>query len=153
MPVILLQGTPRDAEPEPSTCVDSAPELDADTADVTAEPGELDRATERHPATAVEQTRDQRFVLAAREELDTYFVDLKRLKSWQPAEVFLWLSGVTARLVELRTICWRSESRRLTALRSREIDPLIDECERQFRFHSRVEATRRIEWDAMRGQV
>lgn len=92
-----------------------------------------------------------RFVAAAREEIDDYFVGLKKLGSWEPAEVFLWLSGVTARLVELRTICWRSESRRLTALRSREIDPLIDECERQFRFHSRVQSCRQIEFDAFKG--
>lgn len=90
------------------------------------------------------------FVTAAREEIDGYFVGLKQLGSMDPADVFLWLSGVTARLVELRMICFRNDTRRMNALRSRELDPLIEQCDRAFRLHSRVQSCRQVEYDAFR---
>ena len=88
-----------------------------------------------------------------REEIDGYMVVLKTLRSQPPDEVFLALSGITARLAEIRLMCVRSESRRLVALRTREIDPVLDEVDRQFRFHSRLQAVRQMEWDGMKGQT
>jgi hypothetical protein len=93
---------------------------------------------------------EQRWVIEARGEIDDYMVLVRKLRSLPPDEVFLELSGITARLTELRLMCVRSESRRLAALRTREIDPLIEECERQFRFHSRIQACRTMEADLTR---
>lgn len=89
-----------------------------------------------------------------RDEIDTYLCQLKQLGSLPTAEVMLQLSAITARLTEIRTHLYRSDSRRFTALRSREIDPLLVEADRQFRLHSRVQAIRSFEWDVSgRGQV
>jgi hypothetical protein len=91
------------------------------------------------------------FVAAVRDELDDYFVGLKQLNSQPPEEVFAFLSGVSARLAEIRNTCWRSEARRLTALRTHEVDPLIEELDRQFRLHSRIQTVRQFELDLTKG--
>jgi hypothetical protein len=90
------------------------------------------------------------WVIEVRGEIDDYMVTLRKLRSMLPEQVFMELSGITARLAELRLTCVRSESRRLAALRTRELDPLIEECDRQFRFHSRIQAVRTMEWDQTR---
>lgn len=100
-----------------------------------------------HSPSAGRITLEQRWVIDVRAEIDDYMVLLRKLRSLPPDQVFLELSGITARLAELRLTCVRSESRRLTGLRTREIDPLLEECERQFRFHSRIQAVRAMEWD------
>jgi hypothetical protein len=116
-------------------------------------------SVESHPSAQSPQQQQQGasqesvWVAAVREEVDGYLVTLRTLNSHPPDEVFALLSGISARLVELRVISHRSESRRLTALRSHEIDPLLEQCDRAFRLHSRIQATRQMEWDAMRGQT
>jgi hypothetical protein len=93
---------------------------------------------------------EQRWVYGIRAELDDYMVLLKKLRAMPPDVVFMELSAITARLAEIRLTCVRSESRRLSALRTREIDPLLDECDRQFRFHSRIQSVRQAEWEQTR---
>lgn len=105
------------------------------------------------PVSSVRMSAEQLWVLEVRMEIDDYMVMLRKLRSLPPDEVFLELSGITARLAELRLTCVRSESRRLTGLRTREIDPLIEECDRQFRFHSRIQAVRTMEADMTRGMT
>ena len=90
------------------------------------------------------------WVRAIREELDGYMVVLRAIRSRSPEDVFMELSAITTRLAEIRLTCVRSESRRLTALRTREIDPLMDQCDRLFRLHSRVQSARQMEWDQTR---
>lgn len=99
------------------------------------------------------KTQDQRLVDEVRKEIDGYYIMLKRLHVMPPEEVFYTLSSITARVSEIRTHLWRSESRRLAALRSREIDPLLEEADRQFRLMSRHQAVRQMEWDAAKGQM
>jgi hypothetical protein len=84
-------------------------------------------------------------------EIDDYLRRLKELNSLPPTEVFQTLSAISARLAEIRNRLIRIESRRTTALRTREIDPLIDEVDRQFKFHSRIASVRQMEWDATTG--
>jgi hypothetical protein len=115
---------------------------------------ELGPAEVTEPAESSSSLRfstEQRWVIEVRGEIDDYMVLLRQLRSLPPDEVFLELSGITARMAELRLTCVRSESRRLVQLRTREIDPLLEECERQFRFHSRLQAVRQMEWDHTRG--
>lgn len=90
------------------------------------------------------------YVEAVRIEVDGYMVHLKRLSSLLPEEVFTILSGISARVVELRIQCWRSESRRLSGLRVHELDPIIEEIDRQFRVHSRIQAVRDFELNMTR---
>jgi hypothetical protein len=95
-------------------------------------------------------TAEQVWVETLRAEIDTYLCGLRQLGSRPPEQVFTYLSGVSARLVEIRTQLWRSDSRRCAALRSREIDPLLEEVDRQFRFHSRIAAMVELEWQMTR---
>ena len=75
-------------------------------------------------------------------EIDDYLVRLKNLNSLPPSEVFQTLSAISARMAEIRNRLVRVENRRFTALRTKEVDPLIDEVDRQFKFHSRIHAVR-----------
>jgi hypothetical protein len=127
MPVMELEEARRRREHPVSTPVDPTPE-----------PG----MTRISP--------EQEWVVEIRLELDTYLEQLRSMRSKDPTDVFMTLSAITARLCELRVLCMRTESRRTAALRTREIDPMIEECERQFRFHSRIQAARQMEWDQTR---
>lgn len=75
-------------------------------------------------------------------ELNDYLRRLQSLNSLPPVEVFQTLSAVSARLAEIRNHLVRTDVRRYTALRTKEVDPLIDEVDRQFKFHSRIQAVR-----------
>lgn len=75
-------------------------------------------------------------------ELNDYLRRLQLLNSLPPVEVFQTLSAVSARLAEIRNHLVRTDNRRYTALRTKEVDPLIDEVDRQFKFHSRIQAVR-----------
>lgn len=94
---------------------------------------------------------EQFFIAETLTELDDYYVTLKTFGSVPPDEVFQRLSAISARLCELRGRCWDFDTRRTNSLRSRRIDPLIEEVDRQFRFHSRIQATRQFEADLMKG--
>lgn len=115
---------------------------------------------ERHPATSAAppqdvagtpRTAEQVYIDGLRDELDEYYTGLKTLAHMPPEEVFHWLSAVSARLVEVRAHLHRSESRRCAALRTREVDPLLEEVDRQFKFHSRIAAMNELEWKMQGG--
>ena len=81
-------------------------------------------------------------VCTIQNELNDYLHRLQLLNSLPPVEVFQTLSAVSARLAEIRNHLVRTDVRRYTALRTKEVDPLIDEVDRQFKFHSRIQAVR-----------
>ena len=76
------------------------------------------------------------------EELDRYLEDMQGLNALEPDEVFRRLSAWTARASEIRIQASRTDSAASRRLRSEEIDPFIKECDRQFSYHSRIEAVR-----------
>lgn len=88
---------------------------------------------------------------AIRLEVDDYLGRLRGLNSLPSAEVFMTLSAISARLAEIRNRLVRVDNRRFLALRTKEVDPLIDEVDRQFKFHSRIASVRQMEWDATTG--
>lgn len=102
------------------------------------------------PMTVQAQTQEQKFITVIREELDSYLVALKQLNTMPPDEVFVTISGITARLAEIRVNLVRTDARRMTALRTKEVDPILEECDRQFRLHSRIQAVRQLEMDQTR---
>jgi hypothetical protein len=88
-----------------------------------------------------------------REELATYLREMVQFKNMDPVEVFLRLSAFSARASEIRNTIVCSDNRRWTAFRTQAIDPFLDECDRQFRIHSRVQATREMEFRMSGGHV
>ncbi len=82
---------------------------------------------------------------ALRAEIDGYHARIRSFERLETAEVFLQMSGISARMCEVRAQLFRSTSRHADRLRREEVDPLVEELDRQFRLHSRVEAIRQID--------
>lgn len=80
-----------------------------------------------------------------RQELAESYVVMKNLGFMDPSDVFLRLSQFSARASEMRSQMVLHEGRREYAFRTKIIDPFIEECERQFKFHSRLQAIREMD--------
>lgn len=88
-----------------------------------------------------------------RAEIDEYYAEMALFPQMDLAEIFMRLAAMSARASGIRAQVVRSESRRIAAFRTREIDPLIEECDRQFRLWSRLQSVRQMEADMSRGGV
>lgn len=88
-----------------------------------------------------------------RAEIDDYHRQLRGLVSMDTAEVLQTLSAISARVSELRVQMNRRPERQATALRTKELDPLHEEIDRQFKFHSRILSVREMEAKAAGGFV
>lgn len=86
-------------------------------------------------------------------ELDGYFHDLTSLNSLPSTECFQLLSGISARAAEIRSRLMSMDSRRSNAMRLRHVDPLLEEVDRQFKIHSRIQSVRQMEFDTSKGQT
>lgn len=85
-------------------------------------------------------------VNALRAEMDNYYREMNTLNGLDPMEVFQKLSAFSARASEIRAYCFRVESRQAQALRTQMVDPFLEECDRQFKIHSRLQAIRELEF-------
>lgn len=81
-----------------------------------------------------------------RAELGAYFAEMQKFEGMPPEEVFLRLSAFSARASEIRFQITQNESRRYQSFRTQGVDPFIEECDRQFRIHSRIQSTREMEF-------
>lgn len=88
-----------------------------------------------------------------RAELDVYYEEMQKFEGMDPVEVFLRLSAFSARFSEIRSRVVRTENRRFISFRTQEIEPFLDECDRQFRIHSRIQSTRDLEFRLSGGHV
>jgi hypothetical protein len=96
---------------------------------------------------------DERVVLTGYlREIDQYYAMVKMFEHQEPDEAILACSGISARLTEMRGLLWRSGSARATQLRTREVDPLLDEVREQFKYHSRLLEFRKFDWQLSGGQ-
>lgn len=96
---------------------------------------------------------DEAVVTAARAVLDQHYEKLKSFNQDDIVGALATLAASTAWASELRGRIQRHESRRLTSFRTKELDPFIEECDRQFKLWSRVHSVRSMEWDNARGGV
>lgn len=88
-----------------------------------------------------------------RKEIDAYFVDMRNFNSNNPADNLVFLSGYTARASQIRTYVVRmTEDRYMQNFRTKEIDPFLTECDRQFKIWSRLISANQLEWETSRGQ-
>lgn len=73
------------------------------------------------------------------EEIDRYYELMRSFESenMHPNDIFMYLSAWTARMSEVKGQLWRSNSTETSQIRIREVEPFIQECERQFKYHSR----------------
>jgi hypothetical protein len=75
-----------------------------------------------------------------RDEIFEYYRVMKEFNDMEASEVFRALSAFSARASEVRAVLMQMASKRGDALRLRLIDPFLDECDRQFKVHSRLVA-------------
>lgn len=80
-----------------------------------------------------------------KDELIVYFQVMKDFRNMDAEEIFLSLSAFSARASEMRSMLVRDTSKRSQSFRTQEVDPFIEECDRQFKFHSRAQAIREME--------
>lgn len=88
-----------------------------------------------------------------RDELDGYFATMQKFEALDPVEVMFLISAMSARVAELRSHMVRQESRSANAFRTKELEPFLEECERQFKIHSRIQSMRDMEFRMSGGQV
>ena len=86
-----------------------------------------------------------------RNELDTFYERMQIFQSLGVDEIFMTLAGFSARMSGVRSQIVRNESRMMNAFRTKEIDPFIEECDRQFRVWSRFVSMQKFEYDVTRG--
>lgn len=85
-------------------------------------------------------------LLQFRVEFDGYRRQMRDFVTMEPDEVLIALSAFSARASEVRVLLWRDGSRLAQKMRTEEMDPFIDECDRQFKVHSRLQTIRELDW-------
>jgi hypothetical protein len=88
-------------------------------------------------------------------ELDEIFAVMKRFATMEPDEVMLHCSAYSARLSEIRMIIHRIEDmhRHWKPVRTREVEPTIEELKFQFNVASRLLSSRAFDYEVTRGQT
>lgn len=87
-----------------------------------------------------------------KKEIGTYYTVMKMMIDMDPTEVFQTLSQFSARASEMRSQISRQETREQSNFRLRVLDPFIEECDRQFKIHSRIQAIREMDARLAGGQ-
>jgi hypothetical protein len=78
-------------------------------------------------------------------ELDDMRKQVRAFPDQDPSDVLMVISGIAGRLAEIRAWLYRDNSQRCTQIRTREVDPLRDDLDLQFKLHSRRIAL--MEWE------
>jgi hypothetical protein len=88
---------------------------------------------------------------AIRKEFSGYYSRLIELKDLPPREILESLSAFTARAFQVRSEIIRLNERDWTNFRTKELDPFVEECDRQFKIWSRIISQDKLDWDMTRG--
>jgi hypothetical protein len=85
---------------------------------------------------------------SVRQEIDDVYEDMKTFHNREPDEIMRLCRGHSARLSELRLRCQRVEdtARQWKAIRTREIEPTLDELRDQWQNASRLHSVREFDW-------
>lgn len=80
-----------------------------------------------------------------RAEIADFYSTMRVFNDADPTEVFMQLSQFSGRASEIRSKLTEHEGRREANFRIKVIDPFIEECDRQFKIHSRLQAIREMD--------
>lgn len=87
-----------------------------------------------------------------RRELDDALKVMIKFSKMNHTDIFISLSGFTARASYIRNIVARvPENRRMAAFRTKELEPFIEECDRQFKYWSRALSVQALDWEISKG--
>lgn len=91
---------------------------------------------------------------SVRTEIDDAFADMKTCHNLNPDEAMRIASGHSARLSELRVRIQRVEDylREWKNVRTREVEPALEELERQYTIASRLHSVRELDWKMEYGE-
>lgn len=91
---------------------------------------------------------------SVRVEIDDAFADMKEFHNREPDECMRLAGGHSARLSELRVRIQRIEDfrREWKSIRTREIEPTLEELERQWRNASRLHSVRELDYRMEAGE-
>jgi len=89
-----------------------------------------------------------------RAEINDAYADMKTFLSREPDEIMRITAGHSARLSELRVMCMRIEDyyRPARDVRTRELEPTLEELEKQWRNASRLHSVRELDWKMESGE-
>lgn len=96
---------------------------------------------------------ERQWIALLRQELDEYYEMIKIFHTSEPDQVLLQVSGISARLTEMRAILMRSGGQRANKFRTSEVDPLLDQLKLQAQLHSRLIAVRDLDFRLSGGQT
>lgn len=86
-----------------------------------------------------------------RKELDGYYQIMKLFNTGDARENLMYLSSFTSRMSEARSHIIREGGKTLQEFRTKELDPFISECDRQFKIWSRLITYAQFDWETSRG--
>lgn len=91
---------------------------------------------------------------SVRVEVDDAFADMKTFFNREPDEIMRMAGGHSARLSELRVRVMRVEDfrREWKSVRTRELEPALEELERQYTIASRLHSVRELDFKLEGGQ-
>jgi hypothetical protein len=91
---------------------------------------------------------------SVRDEINEAFGAMKTFRDREPDEVMRLIGGHSARLSELRVRIQRIEDfhRQWRGIRTREIEPTLEELSKQFQVASRLLTVRELDWRIETGQ-
>lgn len=80
-----------------------------------------------------------------KKEISGYYQRMKVFIDTDALTVFQSLSQFSARASEIRSMISSNASREETTFRTRVLDPFLEECDRQFKLHSRIQAINELD--------
>lgn len=106
------------------------------------------------PVASFQQHGDERAMLQQfLTELNVYYTAVKLFAEQEPDHVLQQVAAYSARLVEIRATLHRSTSALAQKLRTKEVDPLLEHLDFQFRIASRQQSIREHDFKASGGGV
>lgn len=86
-------------------------------------------------------------------ELDEYLGMMLDFSNTDPTTVMEQISSMAARLIQIRCEVVRSENRAKQAFRTKQLDPVLDQIDLQFKIHSRRLSSLTFDWETSKGQM
>jgi hypothetical protein len=116
-------------------------------------------AAQARPMTPLDTTEvipglGQRSIDEVRMEIDDAFEHMKVFKDEEPDQIMRLAAGYSARLSYVRVLCMRIEDwyRPAKDLRTRELEPCIEELRNQYQVASRLHSVRELDWKMESGE-
>ncbi len=110
------------------------------------------RKIQSEPVVSGPSVTEREWLGELRKEVNSYLKVLSEFASSDPREVMGDISSIHARLVFMRIELFREGSQRAATLRTKEVDPLIEAIEFQFKVQSRIISMMDLDWKLAGGQ-